>query len=243
MSSSKYKENEKRETVSRKNPAFCVVIPAYNEETTITKVLKDVFVSSETVVVVNDGSTDRTMDKALEFPITLLSHPINLGAGAAMQTGFDYACTLPVDYVVTIDSDGQHEPSEIPHLVEICRNGYFDVVLGSRFMQGAAVVNIGRFRRVILKAATIFTRLATGLKVSDTHNSLRVFTRTSAAKIHMKQNGYAHSSELLSQIAKEKLKYTEAPVTVRYTEYSMKKGQSTWNLINILWDMISEKIK
>jgi len=241
--STKDKEHTKRITGSRKNPVFCVVIPAYNEETIISYVLRDVLAITNIVIVVNDGSTDKTVEKALKFPVILLSHPINLGAGATMQTGFEYACTLPIDYVVTMDADGQHEPSEIPHLVEVCQNGHFDVVLGSRFMKGAAAVNIGGFRRVILKVATIFTRLITGLKVTDTHNSLRVFTRASAAKIQMKQNSYAHSSELLSQISNAKLKYTEAPVTVRYTEYSMKKGQSTWNMINILWDMISEKIK
>jgi glycosyltransferase involved in cell wall biosynthesis len=232
----------KEKTTTVKTRA-CVVITAYNEEPVIGNVLEELFHFTQTVIVVDDGSTDATVEKALEFPVTLLEHPINLGAGAAMQTGFEYASRLPVDYVVTLDADGQHEPSEIPHLVDICQRGHFDVVLGSRFMEGAAAVNIGGFRKIVLKLATVFTQVVTGLKVTDTHNSFRVFNRSSAAKIQMKQNRYAHSSELLSQIARAKLKYTEAPVTVRYTEYSKKKGQSTWNMINILWDMISEKIK
>ena len=230
-------------TNGKMKPRYIVVIPAYNEGSVIGHVLEEVLTYSRDIVVVDDGSVDATAKIALKFPVVLLRHPINLGAGAAMQTGFEYACTLPVDYVVTIDADGQHDPSEIPRMVETCRKGHFDVVLGSRFIEGAAALNIGRFRRAVLKLATVFTKFVTGLKVTDTHNSFRVFTRMSVCKIHMKQNGYAHSSELLKQIAKAKLKYTEAPVTVRYTEYSKKKGQSTWNLINILWDMVSEEIK
>jgi glycosyltransferase involved in cell wall biosynthesis len=226
-----------------KKPRVCVIITAYHEEAAISKVLESLCRFSHNVIVIDDGSRDATAKKALEFPVTLLRHPINLGAGAAMQTGFEFATQLPIDYVVTLDADGQHEPSEIPRLVDICQKGHFDIVLGSRFLPGATAENIGWFRKAVLKLGTIFTQVATGLKVTDTHNSFRVFTRASAAKIHMKQNRYAHSSELLAQIAVSKLKYTEAPVIVRYTEYSKKKGQSTWNMINILWDMISEKIK
>ena len=220
-----------------------MVIPAYNEETIIGKVIMDVLKVVHNIIVIDDGSSDNTVKKLLDYPVTLLKHPINLGQGAALKTGIDYALTQSVNFIVTFDADGQHSPEEIPALVDICQTGGYDVVLGSRFVKGGKAVSILPERQLMLKLATWFTHLTTGLSITDTHNGFRVFTKKAASQIQINQNGMAHASEILSQIARLKLKYTEAPVTVRYTEYSMKKGQSTWNMINILWDMISEKIK
>jgi glycosyltransferase involved in cell wall biosynthesis len=221
----------------------CVIIPAYNEETIIGKVVKGVLNVSRHVIVVDDGSTDCTVKKVLDYPVTLLRHPINLGQGAALQTGFDYAITQPVDFLVTFDADGQHTPEEIPYLVDICQSGGYDVVLGSRFVRGGVAVSIMPERRLMLKLATLFTRWTTGLIVTDTHNGFRVFTKKAASQVHINHNGMAHASEILSQIAQLKLKYTEAPVTVHYTAYSKKKGQSILNAVNILWDIWTERLK
>jgi len=222
---------------------YCVVVPAYNEGTIIRDVIKSILKYTHSLIVVDDGSNDLTAQRALKYPITVLRHPINMGQGAALQTGFAYALTLPVDFIVTFDADGQHAADEIPNLVAICHKGRYDVVLGSRFLAGGKAVSILPGRRLMLKLATLFTRWTTGLVLTDTHNGFRVFTKSAASQIQICQNGMAHASEILSQIAQLKLKYTEAPVTVHYTSYSRKKGQSFVNAINILWDIWTERLK
>lgn len=229
--------------IKNRETRSCVIIPAYNEESIIEKVLRGVLNVSGHVIVVDDGSSDSTVKKVLEYPVTLLRHPLNLGQGAALQTGIDYALTLPMDFIVTFDADGQHMAKEIPALVNVCQTGGYDVVLGSRFVSGGKAISILPERRFMLKMATIFTRWTTGLTVTDTHNGFRVFTKHAASQIHINHNGMAHASEILSQIAQLKLKYTEAPVTIHYTAYSKKKGQSLLNAINILWDIWTARLK
>jgi glycosyltransferase involved in cell wall biosynthesis len=229
--------------IKNRETRSCVIIPAYNEESIIGKVLKGVLNVSGHVIVIDDGSIDSTVRKVLDYPVTLLRHPLNLGQGAALQTGIDYALTLPMDFIVTFDADGQHMAKEIPALVNVCQTGGYDVVLGSRFVSGGKAISILPKRRFMLKMATIFTRWTTGLTVTDTHNGFRVFTKHAASQIHINHNGMAHASEILSQIAQLKLKYTEAPVTIHYTAYSKKKGQSLLNAINILWDIWTARLK
>jgi len=94
-----------------------------------------------------------------------------------------------------------------------------------------------------LKLATVFTRLTTGLKISDTHNGLRAFKAEALRKFNITQNAMAHASEILSEIARNKLTYREVPVTIRYTEYSKSKGQSVSNAINILFELFSRRTK
>ena len=225
------------------HPRVCVIIPAYNESMVIKKVLEEVIKFADITVVVDDGSSDLTANFALEYPVILLQHPLNLGQGAALQTGLDYALSQPIDYIVTFDADGQHSPEQIPQLVDICKRGGYDVVLGSRFLKGGKAENIPSSRRFALKLATIFSKWITGLKITDTHNGFRVITKSAAAQIKITHIGMAHASEILSQISKLDLKYCEAPVTIRYSEYSNKKGQSLLNLINILWDIWTERIQ
>ncbi len=215
-----------------------IVIPAHNEEKMIGQVLADLLQYSFHVVVVDDGSTDQTMQAALQYPVTVLRHITNLGQGAALQTGMRYALSFPdTGYIVTFDADGQHHASDLPKMLDACKKGPYDVVLGSRFMQAGQAVNMPMAKRIILKMAVWFTRTNTGLKLSDTHNGLRVMTAGAARKIQITQNGMAHASEILAQVAAHKLRFCELPVTVTYTDYSMEKGQSFLNIINILWDM------
>ncbi len=221
-----------------------VVVPAYNEEKAIGPVLAQLVGYPYGTVVVDDGSADDTAKKAMAFPVVVLRHVFNLGQGAALQTGMEYALRFPeTRYVVTFDSDGQHSADDIERLLGPLRAGTHDVVLGSRFLRDGGATDIKTSKRLFLKLAVAFTRLATGLPLTDTHNGLRAFTAEAAARLHITQNRMAHASEIIAQIAALKLRWCEVPVTVSYTSYSVAKGQGMLNSINILWDMARGRMK
>lgn len=220
-----------------------VVIAAYNEATAIGEVLRGLGEYPYRLVVVDDGSKDGTAQQALKFPVTVLRHAVNLGQGAALQTGMRYALQQGAGFIVTFDADGQHNPADIEKMVAACRDGKCAVALGTRFAVGGEARAITFKKRWLLRVAIWLTRWMTGLKVTDTHNGLRAFTRQAAEKIEIRQNGMAHASEILNQIASQKLSFIEVPVTIVYTPYSLKKGQSLWNGINILWELLSGKLK
>jgi len=217
-----------------------IVIPAYNEEKSIGDVLAELCRLPYKVIVVDDGSTDRTSQISLEYPVVLLRHAVNLGQGAALQTGLTYALSQPgIKAVVTYDADGQHDPQDINRLIAPVINAEADVALGTRFSKGAKTVNMPAGKRRVLKLAVAFTRLTTGLAVSDTHNGLRAFSAGAASQINITANRMAHASEILNQIHKLHLKITEVPVSVLYTPYSLSKGQSISEAVNILWDIFA----
>jgi glycosyltransferase involved in cell wall biosynthesis len=220
-----------------------VVIAAYNEAPAIGRVLAELCQAPYRVVLVDDGSIDSTLKEARRFPVTILHHAVNLGQGAALQTGVTFALQDPsIQTIVTFDADGQHDPADIAHLEAALRQG-FDVALGSRFMQGGQAQNMPRQKQFALRLAVLVTKWLTGLPLTDTHNGLRAFTRQAAARLHINQNGMAHASDILAQVAALKLHYCEVPVTIRYTKYSIHKGQSLLNSINILWDILGGKIR
>lgn len=218
-----------------------VVIAAFNEATAIGGVVAELRREFPWVVVVDDGSHDGTAGRAAEAGATVLVHPINLGQGAALQTGIDYAVRKGASHVATFDADGQHLVSDVVAMLALMREHGAQVVLGSRFL--GATEGMSRSRRLLLRAATLFTRITSGLRVTDAHNGLRVLRRDAAEAIEMRQNRMAHASEILDQIGSRGLRYVEAPVTIRYTEYSRAKGQSGWGSINILLDLMLARLR
>ncbi len=226
------------------NNTIWVVIPAYNEAPTLSGVLEDLGIYPYRVVVVDDGSTDGTTQVALNYPVVILRHLTNLGQGASLQTGITYALNQPgTKYIVTFDADGQHQASDVQRMLASLQTGGVDIALGSRFIKTGRALHISKVRWLALKLAVLLTRLTTGLKITDTHNGLRVMTATAAARIKIEQNGMAHASEILSQVADLKLSYCEVPVTVTYSAYSRLKGQSLSNSINIIWDLLMGKLR
>jgi polyprenyl-phospho-N-acetylgalactosaminyl synthase len=214
-----------------------VVVPAYNEAAAVAAVLEDLLSGGLHVVVVDDCSSDETYQICRRCAVDLLRHPVNLGYGAALQTGIEWALRQGAEIVVTFDADGQHLAAEVPGLVQPLLDGRADVALGSRFL-GVAADDMPRRKRALLRLAVAFTRLNTGLKLSDTHNGMRAFSRSAAKQMHLSQSGMAYASEFLSWLAAARLRWVEVPVRVRYTPYSKEKGQSIMNSINILWEMI-----
>jgi glycosyltransferase involved in cell wall biosynthesis len=218
-----------------------IVIPAYKEAATIGGVVTSLRVlGHQQVCVVNDGSPDDTGPLALAAGAHVLEHVVNLGQGAALQTGISYALANGAEYVCTFDADGQHPAEAVSDLLSALANSDADVALGSRFLGQASA--IPPLRRLVLKAALAFTRMHSHLNVTDTHNGLRAFTRHAAQSIRIDQAGMAHASEILQKLGTAKLRFVEVPVQVRYTPYSRKKGQSGFDSIKILLDLLYRSI-
>jgi len=213
-----------------------IVIPAYNEASVIGTVVEEVCSTYPNVVVVDDGSSDGTGIEAFGAGASLVTHAINLGQGAALKTGIHYVLQRDAKYIVTFDADGQHSIDDVDTMFDVMSTKGCDVVLGSRFC--GTTENLPVMRRFVLWLAILFTRRSTGLNLTDTHNGLRLLTVDAARRIGLHQNGMAHASELLEQIARHKISYSEAPVNIRYTDYSLQKGQKLSNSIGILLDLI-----
>jgi glycosyltransferase involved in cell wall biosynthesis len=230
-------------TIPEENLDVCVVVPMYNEATSVGVVVEDLRQSFPWVVCVDDGSSDGCHEVALAAGATVLQHPVNLGMGAAIQTGFTYALTDPlVRHVITFDADGQHNRADAERMLAVARAECVDVVLGSRFLADE-VSHIPRARRLVLKGATWFTRVTTRLELTDTHNGLRVLNRRAVEAMDLTLDRMAHASQLLNQVALHRLTYVEVPVTIVYTEYSLARGQSNANALNIAFDLALERLR
>jgi len=213
-----------------------IVIPLYNEEKVIEGVLQELRQKypQYTLIVVDDSSTDESIKKACLKDVYILHHSVNLGQGAALQTGIEYAKELGCKYVVTFDSDGQHDPDDIALFVQTLQNDEADIVLGSRFL--GKTENMPLRKKYLLQASRIFTWVTTGMWLTDSHNGLRAINIEKFPQFEITQNRMAHASEIISIIKTLKMKYQEMPCNIRYNSYTLQKGQSMWNSINIVLD-------
>jgi glycosyltransferase involved in cell wall biosynthesis len=220
----------------------CVVVPAFNEHATIASTVANLLGEFRHVLCVDDGSTDGTGAIARAGGAMVVRHPVNLGQGAALQTGFDFVLRdSRFRYVVTFDADGQHLVEDAVRMVERARSTGVDVVLASRFR--GATFDMPRMRRTVLRAGVLFTRITARLDVTDTHNGLRVLNRKALNRIRLELPRMAYASELLNAIQPNELTYVEEPVTVSYTEYSRAKGQRNSNSLNILYDLALRRLR
>ena len=218
------------------NKQVCVILPFYNEEEVIEKVLRELIASNYQVVAIDDGSTDRSNEIARKMNCVLLKHPSNFGQGAALQTGISFARINPkIEYFVTFDSDGQHQVSDINHMLKPLVNGETDFVFGTRFQDDKTKFPF--FKRIVLRAAIKYTQLSTGVAITDTHNGFRAFNKLAAKRINLNFSGMTHASEFVEKAGQSGLSIKEVPVHILYTKYSKRKGQSLWNSINILTDL------
>jgi glycosyltransferase involved in cell wall biosynthesis len=219
-----------------------VVVPAFNEEARVATVVSGLRAAFTRIVVVDDGSSDRTAELARAAGASVVRHPGNLGQGAALQTGFAYAMTDPhMRYVITFDSDGQHRVEDAVSLLGTARESGVDVVLGSRFLTPDN--DVPAARRAVLRAGIAFTRATTRLAVTDTHNGLRVLNRRAVEQIDLTISNMAHASQLLGLIARRGLSWTEAPVVIDYADETRRRGQSNVNALNIVFDLALERLR
>ncbi len=213
-----------------------IVIAAFNEGKAIGEVVRELRVRYPNVVVVDDGSRDDTCERAREAGATALRHVVNRGQGAALQTGMTYALKEGARFIVTFDADGQHRPEDIPGLVMPIASGEVEFCLGSRFLEHGDKVPFGR--RMLLFGAIIFTRITSGMRLSDAHNGFRALSRKAAEHIDLQLDRMAHASEIIDQLRASELPYKEVPVFIRYTAYSMAKGQRSSAAFRVALDYL-----
>lgn len=213
-----------------------LIVPLFNEALVVRQVIERAIAEFSNIVCIDDGSTDHSVQEAIAGGAVVLKHPVNLGQGAALQTGIDFAMKQQgAKFFVTFDSDGQHQVEDAARMVQRLRTEPVDIILGSRFLHINS--NASWFKKMFLRLAVLFERLTTGVKLTDAHNGLRALNRQAATEIRITQNRMAHASEIIGQIGKKKLRYAEEPVQIIYTEYSRGKGQSLWNSVNILSEL------
>ena len=213
------------------------IVPSYNEGTVLRSTLDPLIREGYSVVVVDDGSSDGSWRRITALPVYALRHSINLGQGAALQTGVTFALSKGAKIIVHFDADGQHRFRDVEGLLAPVMAGEVDVALGSRFMRRDDTKAVPLSKRIILRIAIFVNWTLTGLWLSDAHNGLRVLNRRAAEKIFLIENGYAHATEIIHQIRRLKLRYVERPMRVHYSNYSRSKGQSIWNALNIVIDL------
>lgn len=220
--------------------AIIVVVPAFNERNAIGPVVRGLLPYCSLCVVVDDGSGDGTMDVAAAAGAVVLRQVVNRGQGAATLTGVRYALQRGADVIVTFDADGQHDPADIPALVAPVLDGRAEIALGSRFL--GRTEGMPASRRWVLRGGIVFTRIFSGIRVTDVHNGLRAISRQAASQLSITLDGMAHASEILDQIRARRWRYVEVPVTIRYSRYSLAKGQSLLNSVRIVAQLILQRL-
>lgn len=200
-----------------------IVIPAYNEEKTIQEVVKNAIAHANRILVVNDGSTDRTATIARNAGAMVVSHSLNRGLGGAIGTGIAAALHLGAETIVTMDADGQHRIQDAVKLFERLDKGDVDFVIGSRMLEGREGMPV--HRQIANAIGNSLTWVLFGLWVTDSQGGLRAMTSDAAERIELKTNRMEVSSEFIKEIKEKKLRFVEIPITVIYTDYSLSKGQ------------------
>ena len=219
-----------------------VIISAYNESTVVRSVLEKVLAKFEHVICVDDGSRDATAIEIAKTKALIVRHCINMGAGAGIQTGVDFALQDPeAAYFILFDADGQHSVEDATRMLQRLKTDDLDIVIGSRFL-GKEAKAMPTVKRFLLKAAAWFSYITSGVRLSDSHVGLRVFNRRFAEKLQLTMPDFAHASELVHRIVEHQFAFAEEPVTITYTDYSRRKGQPVINAINIAFDVLLNKV-
>ncbi len=212
-----------------------IVIPAYCEATVIEEVIGEVRAVFPQVVCVDDGSSDGTGDAALRAGAHVVTHPVNLGQGAAIQTGVEYARARPgAALFATFDADGQHRVDDVVMMIDRLRAGDVDLVVGSRFAGGPT--QTPPLKRLVLRTVATLSRRNRSLGLTDAHNGLRVFNRRVADELDLTISGMGHAGEFIVLAHENGWRVAEVPVDIRYTDYSKAKGQPLLNGVNIVFD-------
>lgn len=223
---------------------LAIIIPAFNEEPVIGDVVNSLpsfMIGVEEIIpiVIDDGSRDDTALMATKAGAVVLRHPINLGVGSATQTGFIAARKLAVDLTVTMDADGQHSAENLAVLVQPILNGQVDVVFGNRFINLASMPLNRRFGNRLL---SFITFMAAGINIADSQCGFRAYSKKALESIILHQRGYEVCSEIIYEVSRCKLKFTQIPVNTIYNKFTHKKSQDFSNAFNIIQRILERAI-
>jgi len=224
-------------------PKIFVIVPVFNESAVLEQALQSLLACNYKIIVIDDGSTDGIGEIVKRYPIVFLRHSLNLGQGAALQTGMQAAKILNADIAVHFDADGQHDANEIPKLIEPLLQNKCDIVFGSRFLKDDYMQSLPVSKKIILQTGRFINWIFCGMLLSDAHNGFRAMNRNALEKIVITQNRMTHASEILQIAKRNALRYKEVPVAIHYTKYSQQKGQSVFNSVNIIFDLIFKKLE
>ena len=222
-----------------------VVIPAYNEDTAIGDVIKNMTSLLQKqkftfeIVVVDDGSIDRTAEVSRQAGAHVIEHVLNSGSGGATATGLSYANRKKFDIAVTMDADGQHNPKDVLRGIETMLEGNADLLIGSRLINSDGMSKVKILGN---KGLSFITYLLFGVNSTDSQSGLRVFSKRALKQLKWKTSGYEFCSEMLWRAKQQGLTIDEYPIEAIYTDYSKGKGQNNWNGINILKSLIRQRI-
>lgn len=206
-----------------------VIIPAFNEASVITSVIDSVrsTLPSANILVVDDGSQDGTYTQAQKHGVMVVRHILNRGLGGAIATGLSFAKLHDYAIAITLDADGQHDPQDALPMIELIQKHHFDIVIGSRLTKGAQ--NMPPDRRILNRLANALTFFLFGVNTTDSQSGFRAFSRRAIESISLKTERMEVSSEVFAEIKRLKLRFTEVPIKVIYTQYSRSKGQQNSN--------------
>ena len=218
-----------------------VIIPCYNEASVVRNTVTDVLKHGYNVVVVDDCSKDHSKKQLQGLPIYYLRHRANMGQGAALHAGLEFAKRKGASYFVTFDADGQHDSNDIDGMFEELLKNKADIVFASRFLPGAKT-NISGARSFVLNVARYVNYLVSGILLSDAYNGLRVFNAKTAGILKITENKMAHATEIQMLAAHNKLSYCEFPNHIQYNDYTKRKGLKNIDGLKIVFEILLFKI-
>lgn len=221
------------EKQAERSDRVLIGIPAYNEEATIGSVVLQGFEYGDRVLVVDDGSTDRTVEIARRAGATVLEQPANRGKGAAVQRIFEYARESDIDQLIILDADWQHDPGEIPDLLSRFNEMDADIVIGSRYVDGDRG-DTPLYRRAGQKVLDYVTYLGTGTTVTDSQSGYRAFNRDAIEQIEIDENGFGVETEMLQSASDNDLTVTESPISVNYDVPDPNTSNSILHGVNVI---------
>lgn len=201
--------------LKQKKTKIIAAIPAYNEERHIGEVVRKAIRHVDEVFVIDDGSTDKTTEKARAAGATVISHLMNMGKGRAVNTAFEIARKIDPEALVLLDGDNQHDPDEIPLLLEPIFNGRCDMVVGSRFLRNN---RIPAYRMMGQHILTFATNLGSGIKLTDSQSGYRAFSLVAISKMRFKETGLSVESEMQFLAGIKKFQVKEVPICTNYDD-------------------------